>query len=92
MTEVILDHPKIGALVGQREAAGVAQQARRKVIRVILKDGIPTGEYEDFMTGLVIDDDHTWGRPVGVGVTQDGSLLVSDDCNGTKSGGSVTSE
>ena len=45
---------------------------------MILKDGIPTGEYEDFMTGLVIDDDHTWGRPVGVGVTQDGSLLVSD--------------
>lgn len=54
-----------------------------KVIRVILKDGAPTGEYEDFMTGLVIDDDHVWGRPVGIAVAQDGSLLVSDDGNGT---------
>ena len=54
-----------------------------KVIRVILKDGIPTGEYEDFMTGFVIDDTHVWGRPVGVAVAQDGSLLVSDDGSGT---------
>ena len=54
-----------------------------KVIRVILKDGIPTGEYEDFMTGFVIDDRHVWGRPVGVAVAQDGSLLVSDDASGT---------
>ena len=28
---------------------------------MILKDGIPTGEYEDFMTGFVIDDRHVWG-------------------------------
>ena len=50
---------------------------------MILKDGIPTGEYEDFMTGFVIDDRHVWGRPVGVAVAQDGSLLVSDDASGT---------
>ena len=28
-----------------------------KVIRVRMKDGKPTGEYEDFMTGLVVDND-----------------------------------
>jgi len=54
-----------------------------KVIRVLLQDGVPTGEYEDFMTGLVLDDDNAWARPVGVAVAQDGSLLVSDDGNGT---------
>jgi hypothetical protein len=54
-----------------------------KVIRVRLKNGAPTGEYEDFVTGFVIDDRHAWGRPVGVAVMHDGSLLVSEDGNGT---------
>ena len=27
-----------------------------KVVRIIMKDGVPTGEYEDFLTGFVIDD------------------------------------
>ncbi|MBO0752821.1 MAG: PQQ-dependent sugar dehydrogenase, partial [Bradyrhizobiaceae bacterium] len=39
-----------------------------KVIRVILKDGEPTGEYEDFVTGFVLSDAAAWGRPVGVTV------------------------
>jgi glucose/arabinose dehydrogenase len=54
-----------------------------KVIRVRMKDGKPTGEYEDFMTGFVVDNDSVWGRPAGVVVTWDGALLVSDDANGT---------
>ena len=54
-----------------------------KVIRVRMKDGKPTGEYEDFMTGFVVDNDTVWGRPAGVAVTRDGALLVSDDSNGT---------
>jgi len=54
-----------------------------KIIRVIVKDGIPTGEYEDFVTGFVIDDAHVWGRPVGVAQAKDGSLLFSEDGNGT---------
>lgn len=54
-----------------------------KVIRVHLSDGVPTGEYEDFLTGFVIDDAHVWGRPVGVSVARDGALLISDDANGT---------
>jgi glucose/arabinose dehydrogenase len=54
-----------------------------KVIRVRMKDGKPTGEYEDFMTGFVVDNDSVWGRPAGVAVTRDGALLVSDDANGT---------
>jgi glucose/arabinose dehydrogenase len=50
------------------------------VIRVPLhQTGHATGEYEDFMTGFVVDNGHVWGRPVGVAVAQDGSLLVTDD-------------
>jgi glucose/arabinose dehydrogenase len=54
-----------------------------KVIRALMEDGKPTGVYEDFMTGFVLDEKTVWGRPAGVGVTQDGALLVSDDANGT---------
>ena len=54
-----------------------------KVIRVRMKGGAPTGEYEDFMTGFIVDNDSVWGRPAGVAVTRDGALLVSDDGNGT---------
>jgi glucose/arabinose dehydrogenase len=54
-----------------------------KVITVPLEGGAPTGEYEDFMTGFVVDDDAVWARPVGVAVARDGALFVSDDGNGT---------
>jgi glucose/arabinose dehydrogenase len=54
-----------------------------KVIRVRMKEGKPTGEYEDFMTGFLSDNDSYWGRPAGLAVTRDGALLVSDDANGT---------
>jgi hypothetical protein len=54
-----------------------------KVVRVRLQNGVPTGEYEDFLTGFVIDDGRVWGRPVGVAVARDGALLVTDDANGT---------
>jgi glucose/arabinose dehydrogenase/mono/diheme cytochrome c family protein len=51
-----------------------------EVIRVPLhQTGHADGEYEDFMTGFVIDNGHVWGRPVGVNVAPDGSLLVTDD-------------
>lgn len=54
-----------------------------KVVRLIFKDGKPTGEYEDFMTGFVLSRDNVWGRPVGVAVAKDGSLIVSEDASGT---------
>jgi len=54
-----------------------------KVIRVVLKNGAPTGEFEDFMTGFVTASGDVWGRPVGVAVAQDGALMVTDDASGT---------
>jgi len=55
-----------------------------EVIRVPLhQTGHATGEYEEFLTGFVVDDDNVWGRPVGVTTAADGSLLVSDDASGS---------
>jgi glucose/arabinose dehydrogenase len=54
-----------------------------KVVRVRMKDGVPTGEYEDFMVGFIADDGNVWGRPTGGVVAADGSLLVSDDTGNT---------
>jgi glucose/arabinose dehydrogenase len=50
-----------------------------EVIAVPVEHGKATGEYEDFLTGFVLPDGKVWGRPVGVVVAKDGSLLVSDD-------------
>ena len=41
------------------------------------------GEYEDFVTGFITPDGKVWGRPVGITVVKDGSLLSSEDGNGT---------
>jgi len=55
-------------------------RAGYEVIRVPLhQSGKANGEYEDFVTGFVVDNGHVWGRPVGVTVASDGSLLISDD-------------
>ncbi len=54
-----------------------------KIVRVPLDHGKARGEYEDFVTGFVTSDGDVWGRPVGVTVAKDGSLLFSEDAHGT---------
>ena len=54
-----------------------------KIVRIPLKDGVPTGRYDDFLTGFVTTDRNVWGRPVGVAVAHDGALLMTEDANGT---------
>jgi glucose/arabinose dehydrogenase len=55
-------------------------RAGYEVIRVPMhQTGRASGEYEDFITGFVVDNGHVWGRPVGITVAPDGSLLVTDD-------------
>ncbi len=52
------------------------------VARVPFKDGRPQGYYEAFMTGFWASGTNkaeVWGRPVGLAVASDGSLLVADD-------------
>ncbi|HKQ74067.1 MAG TPA: sorbosone dehydrogenase family protein [Blastocatellia bacterium] len=52
-----------------------------KVIRIPFTNGKPEGGYENFLMGWVPDEtgDGVWGRPVGVTMIRDGSLLVVDD-------------
>ncbi len=55
-------------------------RAGYEVIRVPLHHtGHASGEYEDFLTGFVLPNGTVWGRPVGITVAHDGSLLVTDD-------------
>jgi glucose/arabinose dehydrogenase len=54
-----------------------------KVIRVPLNGGKPKEIYEDFLTGFVTPEGNVWGRPVGLTLTKDGALLVSEDGNNT---------
>jgi glucose/arabinose dehydrogenase len=46
-------------------------------------DGRPLGHYEPFVTGFLVDPERpaTWGRPVGVLVLPDGSLLFTEEEN-----------
>jgi glucose/arabinose dehydrogenase/cytochrome c2 len=53
-----------------------------KVVRLMMKNGVPTGQYQDFMTGMVLSDRDVWGRPAAVTVAADGALLVVDDAGG----------
>ncbi len=60
-----------------------AKRTGYKVVRLMMKDGKPTGVYEDFLVGFVAADGGVWGRPVGVAVEKDGALLVTDDESGS---------
>jgi glucose/arabinose dehydrogenase len=50
-----------------------------KLVRVHMRNDQPTGDYEDFLTGFIVDNGHVWGRPVATAELKDGSLLLSDD-------------
>lgn len=69
-----------GAFIALHGSWNRSTTAGVKVIFVPFTDGKP-GPIEDFLTGFVVDAsaNSKWGRPVGVTVAADGSLLVSDD-------------
>lgn len=69
------------AFVTLRGSWNRAPRTGYKIVRVKLRNGVPTGEYQDFVTGFVIDNQRVWGRPAGVAVLKDGSLLFGDDSN-----------
>ena len=43
------------------------------------KSGQAAGGFEPFVTGWATPEGKVWGRPVGVAVANDGSLLITDD-------------
>lgn len=50
-----------------------------KVIRVDFEGGKPVSKPQDFVSGWLTGSGQVWGRPVGVAVTRQGDLLISDD-------------
>jgi glucose/arabinose dehydrogenase/cytochrome c2 len=69
------------AIVGFHGSWNRSLRTGYKLVRVHMKNGEPTGDYEDFLTGFVVDDAHVWGRPVATAQLPDGSLLMSEDGN-----------
>jgi glucose/arabinose dehydrogenase len=74
---------RLDAFAAEHGSWNRARRTGYKVIRVPMKDGKATGEYEDFLVGFVTEGGDVWGRPVGVAVARDGALLVTDDGSGT---------
>lgn len=53
-----------------------------KVVRVHFANGKPVGGYDNFLTGFwdgSTSPAKVWGRPAGLAVAKDGSLLIADD-------------
>jgi glucose/arabinose dehydrogenase len=70
-----------GAFIGQHGSWNRSEFAGYKVLFVPFADGHPSGPPEDFLTGFIANEEakEVYGRPCGVAVLPDGSLLVADD-------------
>jgi glucose/arabinose dehydrogenase len=70
-----------GAFIAEHGSWNRAARSGYEVTFVAFKDGKPSADPVPFMTGLVPNpsESDVYGRPVGVTVAPDGSLLVSDD-------------
>jgi glucose/arabinose dehydrogenase len=69
-----------GAFVSQRGSWNRGEFAGYRVLFLPFRDGRPSGAVEEFLTGFLAPDrDEVFGRPVGLAVLRDGSLLVADD-------------
>lgn len=73
-----------GAFIGQHGSWNRSTLSGYKVVFVPFKNGKPAGEPIDFLTGFIKDlfAAEVYGRPAGVTVLADGSLLVADDVSG----------
>ena len=69
------------AFVALRGSWNRTERTGYKIIRIPFRQGRPVGGYEDFITGWMSNamERDVWGRPVGLLVLPDGSLLITDD-------------
>jgi len=72
-----------GAFVGEHGSWNRNVPVGYRVIFIPFRDGRPAGEPIDFVSGFLIDDGNTRGRPVGVTVDPRGALIVADDLSNT---------
>ncbi|WP_203296256.1 PQQ-dependent sugar dehydrogenase [Luteirhabdus pelagi] len=75
---------KNGAFVGQHGSWNRKNFSGYKVVFVPFENGEPNSKSQDFLSGFIAEGDgsQVYGRPVGVTVATDGSLLVNDDTGG----------
>jgi glucose/arabinose dehydrogenase len=74
-------HYKGGAFLALHGSWNRAERVGQSIAFIPFKDGKPAGPLETFLSGWMLGPDkrEVWGRPTGVFVMKDGSLLVSDD-------------
>ena len=72
-----------GAFITQHGSWNRSVLSGYKVIFVPFINGKPSGKPEDFLTGFVsnLSKSEVLGRPVGIALLADGSLLISDDAS-----------
>ena len=70
-----------GAFLAYHGSWNRSERVGQSVAFLPFKNGKPTGEPEEFLTGWMLGPDRqeVWGRPVGLLELPDGSLLVSED-------------
>ena len=69
-----------GMIIGQHGSWNRSKLSGYKVVFVPFEDGRPSGPVRDILTGFLSPDERaSYGRPVGVAIGPDGSLLVADD-------------
>ncbi len=80
MPEGTLPGVPAGMVIGQHGSWNRSTLSGYKVVHVAFENGRPVGRPRDILTGFLADDErHSFGRPVGVTIAADGSLLVVDD-------------
>jgi len=70
-----------GAFLALHGSWNRSKRVGYSVVYVPFKDGRPAGDPEDFLAGWMLHEDkrEVWGRPVGIHLLADGSMLVTDD-------------
>jgi glucose/arabinose dehydrogenase len=70
-----------GAFLALHGSSNRSKRTGYSVVFIPFKNGKPAGPAEDFLTGFMLgpDEKDVYGRPTGVTVLKDGSMLVSED-------------
>jgi glucose/arabinose dehydrogenase len=70
-----------GAFLALHGSWNRSKRVGQTVVFIPFKDAKPAGPVEEFLAGWMLGPDkrEVWGRPTGILVMTDGSLLVSDD-------------
>lgn len=72
-----------GAFIGQHGSWNRKPHSGYRVVFVPFKEGKPSGDLFEVLTGFLSKDGNAFGRPVGVALDKRSALLVADDVGNT---------